>query len=145
MRFNDRRNEPLSIDLTPFIDVVFMLLLFFAVSTTFHKKETTQMAVQLPEANAPVLTQAAATIEIYVDPQGMYSLNGQALGGRDPQKLKKALRVRWEQDKSAPLLLMGDKTAPHQAVVSALEAAGELGITQVQIVAQAHREPHNKG
>lgn len=98
------------------------------------------MGVQLPKANAQKLARGQAKIEVGVDAQGLYYLDGKSLESSDPKKLKRALAVRSEQNRSAPLLLMGDKAAPHQAVVSALEVAGELGITQVQIVAQAHKE-----
>lgn len=136
MKFRERHQEDLSIDLTPFIDVVFMLLLFFVVSATLFKGAT-QFEVQLPSANATKLTKEQDAVSIGIDAQGFYSLNGVALETADPKRLKVALAAKLG-DSQLPLLLMGDKTAPHQAVVSALEVAGELGVTQVQIVAKQH-------
>ena len=137
MRFQDRRHEEVGIDLTPFIDVVFMLLLFFVVSTTLFK-ETTQLGVQLPKANAPKLSKAANRMEIGIDAQGIYHVDGKSIGSGNVRHLKAMMAAKLEKNKSSPVILVGDKAAPHQAVVGALEVAGELGITQVQIVARSH-------
>lgn len=142
MRFRERRQEEVGIDLTPFIDVVFMLLLFFVVSTTLFKGAT-QLGVQLPQANAKELAKDRVRTEIGVDAQGNYYLDGASLGS-DSSQLKAALSSRSDEKKSKPLILVGDKLAPHQAVVSALEVAGELGITQVQIVAQQRSVSHEQ-
>ena len=142
MKFNDHRRDELSIDLTPLIDVVFMLLLFFVVSTTLFKGAT-KIGVSLPEANALALPQDTLKIEVGIDSQGRYYLDGNSIESSDPKRLKRILAAKWEKDQKASptVVLVGDKAAPHQAVVSALEVAGELGIAQVQIVAQAKKEP----
>jgi biopolymer transport protein ExbD len=133
MRFKDTKQEELGIDLTPFIDVVFMLLLFFVVSTTLFKGAT-ELDVQLPEANAKARDADKKSIEIGVDVKGNYFLNGKPIGN-DSKHLKAALRQLAEKE-SLPLVVVGDKAAPYQAVIYALEVAGECGITQVQIMAQ---------
>lgn len=134
MNFRGQRQEEVGIDLTPFIDVVFMLLLFFVVSTTIFKGAT-QLGVTLPQADAQTLPKDIQNIEIGVDARGHYYLNGKSISSQDPKKLKVELALMLG-DKAIPLTLVGDKDAPHQAVVSALEAASALGITQVSIVAQ---------
>ena len=140
MKFKDRHHEDLGIDLTPLIDVVFMLLLFFVVSTTLVK-EVTKLGVSLPDANAQPLASGQKRVEIGIDAQGNYYLDGQPLSSTDPRRLKRVLASRWDKQSSSALIVVGDKAAPHQAVVAALEIAGELGISQVQIVAQARKEP----
>lgn len=137
MKFREKSEEETGIDLTPFLDVVFMLLLFFVVSTTLFKGAT-QLGVQIPEANAKALTKEKEKLEIGVDVHGAYYLNGQAINSREPKKLKALLSQKIKNNKSLPVILVGDKNAPHQAVVSVLEVAGELGITKIQIVAQQH-------
>lgn len=132
MKFRERRQEESGLDLTPFIDVVFLLLLFFVVSSNLQKK-VSKLNVDLPRAEAQGLTEQDSFIEIGVNAQGQYFLNGKQL--KDSQQLKRALSS--QGDKTAQVILMGDKAAPHQAVVSALEAAANAGMMQVQIVANA--------
>lgn len=133
MRFRESKQEETAIDLTPFIDVVFMLLLFFVVSTTLFKGAT-ELDVQLPDANAKAMNADIKSIEVGVDAKGDYFLNGKILGN-DPKRLKSALRQIAKKE-DLPLIVVGDRMAPHQAIVHALEVAGECGLTKVQIVAQ---------
>lgn len=134
MKFCERRQEEAGIDLTPFIDVVFMLLLFFVVSTSLFKGAT-QLGVQLPKADVQAFTKEGNTLEIGVDAKGDYYLNGNPLGN-ETKKLKRVLAAKLEQNKSLAIVVAGDKKAPHQAVVGVLEVASQLGVDKVQIVAQ---------
>lgn len=134
MKFSERRQEDTGIDLTPFIDVVFMLLLFFVVSTTLFKG-VTQLKVNLPEVRAKVLDKKGSYLEIGVDENGQYFLDGKLIGPQS-KRLKNILAEKQREDKLLPLVIVGDKVAPHQAVVSALEVAAELGVAEVQIVAK---------
>jgi biopolymer transport protein ExbD len=135
MRFHEKNREEIGIDLTPFIDVVFMLLLFFVVSTSFFKGAT-QLGVKLPKANLHDPIKDNNTLEIGVDADGAYYINGVSIKSSDAKKLKSVLASKLEQNKSLAIILAGDKKAPHQAVVSALEAASQLGVAQVRIIAQ---------
>ncbi len=139
MRFREKRQDELGVDLTPFIDVVFMLLLFFVVSASLLKKPT-QLGVMLPEANTQTHNKDNNTIEIGIDAQGAYYLNSVSINTREPKKLKAVLASKLKENESLSLVLAGDKSAPHQAVVSALEVAQQLGVTQVRIIAQRHRD-----
>jgi len=141
MKFKDKRQEEISIDLTPFIDVVFMLLLFFVVSTSLFKGAT-QLDVDLPQANAKPLA-PHAQVEVVINNEGSYFIEGAAIGS-DTKLLKTALQAKMQENESSILVVAGDKQAPHQAVVSALEVAGELGVKRVQIVAQKRSEKHEK-
>jgi biopolymer transport protein ExbD len=142
MKFREHHQIDEGIDLTPFIDVVFMLLLFFVVSTTLFKGAT-QLGVQLPQANAQTLTKDNNMVEIGVDAKGFFYLNGISIGSSDPRRLKAALTSKLGENRSLPVVLVGDKAAPHQAVVTALEVASELGIHKVRIVAQQHSRQKN--
>lgn len=149
MKFKERGQEEVHIELTPFIDIVFMLLLFFVVSTALFKAST-QIGVQLPEANAEKREQAKSQIEVEVgvDAQGNYYLDGKEVG-KYPMQLKTALLEVLERsstasddDHNVKLILAGDRLAPHQAIVGALEMATELHLKQVQIIAQSHSHSH---
>lgn len=133
MRFRNARQEEAAIDLTPFIDVVFMLLLFFVVSTNFYKKAT-ELDVQLPDAKARSMGQDKRVLEVGVDVMGGYILNGRPLGA-DLNRLKVELS-KLTQSETWPLVVVGDRAAPYQSVVSVLEVAGECGLTQVQMIAR---------
>ena len=138
MRFNERRQEDVSIDLTPFIDVVFMLLLFFVVSTSFYKNVNI-LRINLPKANTQKLEKVENVLEIGVSSAGEYSLNGHILGS-EPTRLKTLLNQKITENDSIPVLIVGDQKAPHQAIVSALEVAEQIGIREVKIVAKSHNE-----
>jgi len=135
MKFGERNREDIAIDLTPFIDVVLMLLLFFVISTTLFKGAT-QLGIQLPKANAQKMVTAENTLEIGVDANGNYFVNGKALASNDPKKLKNVLAKNIHKDNAAKVVLVGDRKAPHQAVVSALAVASALGVQQIQILAE---------
>ena len=77
MKFKRTIRDELSINITPLIDVVFLLLIFFMVTTTFNRE--TRLLVNLPEANAELAESTPLQIEIMVARDGSYSINGRAL------------------------------------------------------------------
>ena len=77
MKFRRTTREPLSVNLTPLIDVVFLLLIFFMVSTTFTRE--TQLSIDLPEAEGQARQSIEEEIEILIDEAGSYRVNGQGL------------------------------------------------------------------
>jgi len=143
MKFSERRQEEAGIDLTPFIDVVFMLLLFFVVSTTLFKG-VNQLKVNLPEVHSKALEKNGSYLEIGIDENGQYFLDGKLVGPHY-KRLKNILAEKQREDKLLPLVIVGDKAAPHQAVVSALEVAAELGVTELQIIAKHEVHPQDNG
>ncbi len=136
MKFQRRVQEEVSVNLTPLIDVVFLLLIFFMVSTTFTRE--THLQVDLPEANGEPGETSATSLEVVVDAQGRYSINGRALVNAQPDTLKQALRQSAGEDRDQPLLITADGTTPHQAVVTVMDVAGQLGFVHLSITT---REP----
>lgn len=135
MQFARRKREELSLNLTPLIDVVFLLLIFFMVSTTFTKE--TRLTLELPEATGePVTGNLPDVIEITVSGEGDFAVNGQPLANRKIETLKAAIQKASNSDNSMPLMITGDASAPYQAVVTAMDAAGQLGFVQVNITTQ---------
>ncbi|GIZ13392.1 biopolymer transporter ExbD [Pseudomonas sp. NCCP-436] len=133
MKFRRSRRENVEINLAPLIDVVFILLLFFVVSTTFTRE--TQLKVDLPEAASgtpPEQTQLKQ-LEILVGADGAFSVNGQALLESNLSNLMAALQKESEGDNSLPLIISADGKSPHQSVVTAMDAAGKLGFTHLRI------------
>ncbi len=134
MEFRRQVREEESINLTPLIDVVFLLLIFFMVSTTFTKE--THLAVDLPEASAEASTVAKQSIDIVVRKNGDYAINGQNVINQQADTLYRALEKISNGDNKQPLVITADANAPHQAVVRAMDVAGKLGFEQLRITTQ---------
>ncbi len=139
MKFRRQSREEDSINLTPLIDVVFLLLIFFMVSTTFTKK--TNLSVDLPEAEASPSREKPQTIDVVIAQDGVYSVNGNVLVNNKPSSLKKALTEVANGDNSLPLVITADANTPHQAVVTAMDVAGQLGFVRLSIATKQPSEP----
>ena len=132
MNFRQLRRPEVSINLTPLIDVVFLLLIFFMVSTSFS--ELTQLVVDLPEAEeAPASTNTK--LLLVVDVEGNMTLDGAPVPN-DARGLSEALRQRLSGNTDIPVTLSGDAMTPHQYVVTAIDVAAQLNITRLTIAAE---------
>lgn len=139
MNLRPRRRDDPEVSLTPLIDVVFLLLIFFMVSTTF--KHESELKVQLPQANAEAVEHERKTLEIVIDAQGRYFVNDQEVVNRRLETLKRAIDTASRGGTDAPLVIRADGRAPHQAVVTAMDAAGQLGFVHMSIATvQAEQE-----
>ena len=135
MNFRQLRRPEVSINLTPLIDVVFLLLIFFMVSTSFS--ELTQLVVDLPEAEgAPASTNT--TLLLVVDVEGNMTLDGAPVPN-DARGLSEALRRRLSGNTDIPLALSADAMTPHQYVVTAIDVAAQLNITRLTIATENTR------
>ena len=142
MKFSHQQQEPLTINLTPLIDVVFLLLIFFMVTTTFTRE--TQLEVSLPEASsAQAASQEQERIDILINADGQYSVNGQALVNVQPETLRRAVIELAGEQRKIPYVITADAQTPHQAVVSAMDVAGQLGFSQLRITTQESVELHD--
>lgn len=140
MKFRRRQWVDNSINITPLIDVVFLLLIFFMVSTTFTKES--RLVIDLPEATGEQFETPAQSVEVLVASDGSYSVNGVALINRQAATLITALRQLNGVDKELPLIISADAAASHQAVVTAMDAAGQAGFVHLSITTQLP-EPTN--
>lgn len=131
MKFRRQQVEDQGINLTPLIDVVFLLLIFFMVSTTFTKE--THLSVDLPEAVGEQSSELPEQIEILINSDGSYSVNGLALVNDKAVTLKSALEKTSEGNNKLPLVITADAKTPHQAVVQAMDVAGQLGFARLSI------------
>ncbi len=133
MKFRRRRREQVEINLASLIDVVFILLLFFVVTTTFTRE--TRMQVDLPEAasGTPPEQSELKQLEVVISADGTFSLNGQALIKNDLDTLMAALQKESGGDNSLPLTISADAKTSHQSVITAMDAAGKLGFAHLRI------------
>ena len=126
-------------ELTPLIDVVFLLLIFFMVSTTFIRE--TQLKIDLPEAAGELQEVEDDLIEITVDRLGDYAVNDRLLVNNDLRTLVRALEeVLSERPPSSRVIVTADANASHQSVVRAMDAAGKVGLTRLSITTQQPSE-----
>ncbi|UVW34043.1 biopolymer transporter ExbD [SAR92 clade bacterium H455] len=139
MKFPRRARRDNSINLTPLIDVVFLLLIFFMVTTTFTRE--TRMLISLPEAEADAVANEQATVELTISKDGSYAVNGQSLINRDIKTIMAALKDASAGDNQIPLVITADALATHQAVITAMDAAGRLGFETLNIATQQPQEP----
>lgn len=139
MKFRRRPRTEVSIELTPLIDVVFLLLIFFMVSTTFIRE--TQLDLDLPEASGDLQQPEDQSIVVTIAEDGTYAVNDQALVNNQLATLMRALRQQIsERDAPQQLIITADANATHQAVVRAMDAAGQVGLTRLSITTQAPEE-----
>ncbi|WP_339510061.1 ExbD/TolR family protein [Pseudomonas sp. RL_15y_Pfl2_60] len=133
MKFRRKARENVEINLAPLIDVVFILLLFFVVTTTFTRE--TQMKVDLPEAvtGAPLTDAETKPLEVLIAADGSFSINGKALLKSDLETLIAALQKEAAGDFNQPLTISADGKTPHQSVITAMDAAGKLGFAHLRM------------
>ncbi len=137
MNFKRQNREPVEVNMTPLIDIVFLLLIFFMVSTTFTKEN--HLKLDLPEASAEPVNQPDSVVEIIINAQGDYSINGQALVNKQLDTVKRGLQKALAGRDDAPVVITADANTPHQAVVRAMDAAGQVGLVNLSITTRQPR------
>ena len=131
LRPQRREREETSVNLTPLIDVVFLLLIFFMVSTTFRKEA--DFDIELPEALTESVPTEQQRLQVSIDKDGRYFVNEQALLGNDVETLKSALIEVAGDNRKLPFVIRADAATAHQAVVRVMDAAGQLGFRKLAI------------
>ena len=121
--------QGLDINVSPLIDVVFLLLIFFMVSTTFDRDS--ELSIELPAAAAEAPTQKKESIEVAIDAKGRFYVNGRQLLNTQPKTLRQALQSAAGDNDSPPIIISADAMTPHQAVVQIMDAARELGFVRL--------------
>ncbi len=138
MKFRRQKLEEVSINLTPLIDVVFLLLIFFMVSTTFTRE--TQLSIDLPEATGEARETRQDEIEILIDETGQYRVNGRGLVDGRLKTLQAAIYKESAGDTTLPMIISADAEAAHQDVVRAMDAAGQMGFVHLSITTRRPSE-----
>ena len=133
-----RRKEDLQLNLTPLIDVVFLLLIFFMVSTSFKKE--TKISLDLPEANGETLEQEKQLVEVSINKAGDIFINGEGLINKQTETIKSAI-LQSSTDTNTPVVIHADADAPYQAVITVMDAAGQVGFNNLTLATQ---QPKNQ-
>ena len=131
MHFKRQVKAEEGVNLTPLIDVVFLLLIFFMVTTTFTKES--HMKIDLPEAvgdKQPVVPQQ---VEVVIDKQGSFVVNGRMLVNKQLSTLRLAIEEVSGGDNKIPFIITGDASASYQSIVDVMDLAGQMGFSQLSL------------
>ncbi len=142
MKFTLDEEDKTDVSLTPLIDVVFLLLIFFMVTTTFNHEAN--LRVELPEASNAVQSEEEKNIEVIIDRKGQYYIDGLSLLDGQSRTLKTALGKMVKKYNVEKIVIRADAQTPHQAVVSVMDAAGKLGLTQISIATSSEQDNTQK-
>jgi len=134
MNFRKPRPEDPEINLIPFIDVLLVILIFLMLSTTYSK--FTELQVTLPTADADAARDRPAEIIVAVAADGRYTVDHQAVDGRNVDALTIALRTAAESRKEPFLIISADAMSTHQAVINVMDAARRAGLSRMTFAAQ---------
>ncbi|WP_298635428.1 biopolymer transporter ExbD [uncultured Umboniibacter sp.] len=137
MKFARRSKTKEGVNLTPLIDVVFLLLIFFMVTTTF--KTESELSVDLPQASNEA-ERAEADIRVVVQATGLITVNGIALPNSDSATLIRGLRETGLTGPQITVAIEADKMATHQMVVTVLDAVGKSGYSRVHLATSQESE-----
>ena len=132
MRIRDHRafDEP-DINLVPLIDVILVLIIFFVVTTTFDARS--MLKLELPQATGEPATSDTRALVVLVNADGRYFVQDREVLRTDIDALRTVIAVVAGDDRERPVILRADARTPHQSVVTALDAVGQLGFTRVSI------------
>lgn len=131
MQFRRQAKNQEDINLTPLIDVVFLLLIFFMVSTTFTKE--THLKLNLPEAEGEAAPSPVEKIEVLVTADGNYAVNGENLVNSQLKTLLTALEEKSQGNRELPFIITADANVPYEKVVQVMDAAGRLGFSKLSM------------
>jgi len=138
MKFNLDEEDKTDVSLTPLIDVVFLLLIFFMVTTTFNHEANLQ--VELPKASNAVQSEDKKKIEVVIDRKGQYYMDGKSLLDGQSRTLEAALSKMVRKYDIEKITIRADAQAPHQAVVSVMDAAGKIGLNKISIATSSSEQ-----
>lgn len=132
MRIRDfRADDSPQIELVPLIDVVLCLIVFFVVTTTFDTRSVLEL--ELPRAQGEAAREQARALDILVNADGRYFVGDREALRTDVDSLKRTILEVAGDDREQGVLLRADARTPHQAVVTALDALGQLGYRNISI------------
>ncbi len=135
MQLRGSKLEDPEISLTGLIDVVFLLLIFFMVSTTFEHQAV--LKVDLPDAkNVSTPEDQPNSFELVIDQNGQFYLNDRQLLDGKPATLRAAFIEAAGEDRNIPVILRADAETPHHFVVTAMDITAQLGFSRLSIATE---------
>ena len=135
MNFRPRRKEEPEINLIPFIDVLLVILIFLMLTTTYSK--FTELQLKLPVADADAQRDYPKEVIVGVTSDGKYSVKGVPVAGRSVEAVALALTDAAKAGKDSVIIISADAAAPHQSVITVMEAARRSGLMQITFATQS--------
>ena len=132
MKSRQRRNDAIGIELAPLIDIVFILLIFFVVSSTFIRENV--LEIELPTSQSTADARADETIEVVITANNEIQVGERLIPAATVATLMVELRNRVVDTNMRRVVVRADAKSSHETVVLVLDAANLLGLTQVSIV-----------
>jgi biopolymer transport protein ExbD len=140
MRFDtSSTDDDVEINLTALIDVVFTLIIFFVVTTSFNNRSA--LKITLPSSQASQPEQQTKPLVILVDKSGNYFVGNTALVRNDLNSLKLAISQQAGNDKQRTIVIQADAKTTHQSVITAMDAIGQLGFSRLSIATAPEKNP----
>lgn len=131
MKISSQQPENRKLNLTPLIDVVFLLLIFFMVSTTFEKQA--KLKIELPEASANPTTSEKQDLVISISQKGVFYINNNELINAKSLYLQNALQKLVKDDRDMPVIIRADANVAHKHVIMAMDVLGTMGFQKVSM------------
>ena len=128
MKSRVRRSDAIGIEIAPLIDIVFILLIFFVVTSTFIRENT--LEIDLPTSHSYVDVETNGAIEIRISADNEISVGDRVI----PMATVDLLTELLSDTDSARVIIRADADARHETVVLALDAVNLIGLTEVSIV-----------
>ncbi len=132
----DRADEP-EINLIPLIDVLFCLILFLVLTTSFNQRAA--LRLQLPQAQAGIVPDERPPLILIVDVEGRYFGGNPEVARKAVGSLTAAIARAAGSDRPRPVVLRADGRTPHQSVITAMDALGQLGFSKLSIATTPER------
>ncbi|MGW8309689.1 MAG: ExbD/TolR family protein [Thiogranum sp.] len=131
MKLRQSRPPQPEVNLTPLIDVVFILLIFFMVSTTFQRES--KIKIELPEASAEVAEEPRDVLEIVIDVEGRYFIDQAQVVNTELDTLISAIGKAIGTETDVPVVIRADRHTPYESVVRAMDATAQLGLVKISL------------
>jgi len=131
MRIGAARQDDFEINVISLIDVMLTLLMFFVMTTTFVQHSA--MKVALPEASETQQDTQRTALVVMVDSNSRYYVDNNEVLNPSLDTLKEAIGRVAGDDRERTVILRADAMTPHQAVITAMDALGQLGFTHLSI------------
>ena len=135
MNFRPRQKDEPEINLIPFIDVLLVILIFMMLTTTYSK--FTELQLTLPVADAEQQRDHPKEVIVAVAADGRYAVNKAAVDGKGVDAVARALGQAAGAGRDSVVIISADATAPHQSVVTVMEAARRVGLSQITFSTQS--------
>lgn len=135
MSFLRKQSEEPRIDLTPMVDVVFLLLIFFMISTTFV--ETPGISIKLPEASSQTIDREPKEVKIYLSREGDIYHRDQKIS---LDGFKSLLAKHQSEAERTTVLLLADQESRHGKVVALMDLARDAGFVKLAIATEQRKK-----